>query len=66
MYKKLELPDVTLVSYNMVAHELTALAIADCVSQVNFGDVKVFSDKKIWEDTIIIKSFTKEESLHFL
>lgn len=41
----LNLKDVTLVAVNTVCHELTDLAIKDCLKHANFGDVKVFSDK---------------------
>ena len=53
----LELPDVTLVSIATVCHELTTMAIEDCTSRVNFGDVQVYSDRDIWPGTRHIEPF---------
>jgi Protein of unknown function (DUF5672) len=43
----LSLPDVTLVCIDTVAHELTRLALADCLRHVDFGDMLVFADRPI-------------------
>jgi hypothetical protein len=43
----LSLPDVTLVAIDTVAHELTRLALEECVRRVDFADVLVFSDQPI-------------------
>lgn len=44
---KLRLPEVTLVTVDTACHELTRMAIEDCVAAVEFGDIVVFSDKDI-------------------
>jgi len=54
----LELPDVTLISIATVCHDLTTMAIKECVSKVNFGDVRVYSDKDIWPGTYQIEPFS--------
>ena len=41
----LELPDVTLVCIYTIAHELSLLAVDDCLKLAHFGDVKLFSDQ---------------------
>jgi hypothetical protein len=43
----LRLDDVTLVAIDSVAHDLTRLALEECVWRVNFGDVLVYSDEPI-------------------
>lgn len=43
--KFLDLEDVTLVSIDTVCHDLTRMAIAECTDRVDFGDVKIFSDR---------------------
>lgn len=43
----LKLPDVTLAVADTVAHELTALALRDCLAKVEFGDVLVASNRGI-------------------
>lgn len=40
----LDLPDVTLFCIYNVAHELTVAALEDCVRNVRFSDVKLFTD----------------------
>jgi SAM-dependent methyltransferase len=45
--EQLHLPDVTLVAVDTVAHELTRLAVEECLRHVDFGDVLVFSDRRI-------------------
>ena len=42
---KLHLPDVTLVCIDTIAHELAAMAIRECLDQVRFGGVQVYTDK---------------------
>jgi hypothetical protein len=44
---RLKLPNVTLVAVDTVAHDLTAMAIKECIKKVEFADVVVFSDKVI-------------------
>jgi Protein of unknown function (DUF5672) len=44
---KLRLPDVTLVAVDTVAHELTRMAVQQCLEHVDFGEVLIFSDKPI-------------------
>lgn len=41
----LSLPDVTLVAVFTVAHDLTLRAVADCMKHVQFGAVKLFTDR---------------------
>lgn len=41
---KLYLPDVTLVAIDTVCHELTALAIKECLDQAQFGAVQIHTD----------------------
>jgi Protein of unknown function (DUF5672) len=43
----LHLPDVTLVCASTVYHDLTAMAVRECVRQVSFGDVKIWSDRAL-------------------
>ncbi len=42
---QLRLPDVTLVLIETREHKLAALALEDCESRVDFGDVVVFTDR---------------------
>ena len=44
---KLRLPDVTLVAVDTASHDLTRMALEECTTRVDFGDVLVFSDKHI-------------------
>lgn len=44
---RLHLPDVTLAVADTVAHDLTALAVRDCLDRVDFGDVWIASDRQI-------------------
>jgi hypothetical protein len=39
------LPDVTLVAIDSVAHDLTRLALEECVRRVDFAEVVVFTDR---------------------
>ena len=55
--EKADLSKVTLVCIDTVCHDLTIMAIDDCMSKATFGDVKVFSNKNIWHDTVIIDEF---------
>lgn len=41
---RINLPDVTLVGFDTVCHELTQMAMEECVRQVDFGDVKLFTN----------------------
>jgi hypothetical protein len=41
----LSLPDVTLIAIDTVAHELTRLALEECVRRVDFAEVLVFTDR---------------------
>ncbi len=41
----LELPDVTLVMVETMDHELARLAVNDCVTKANFGEVLICTDK---------------------
>jgi hypothetical protein len=43
--RKLSLPDVTLVTAYNIAHELSAMAIEECLKKIEPADVIVFSDK---------------------
>jgi hypothetical protein len=58
----LHLPDVTLVSIFTVAHELSRLAIGECVSRVKFGDIKVFTDRP-QDDEICVGPFDTGEQV---
>jgi hypothetical protein len=53
----LDLPEVTLVAINTVCHELTDMAVADCMRHANFGDVKVFTDNVRNQHCIYIPKF---------
>ena len=44
---RLQLPDVTLVAVDTVAHALTAMAVRKCLDQVDFGATIVFSDRRL-------------------
>jgi len=48
---KLNLPDVTLVCVETREHALAAMAMKDCLSKADFGDVLLLTDKpeKFWE-----------------
>ena len=60
---KLALADVTLVAIDTVAHELTRLALEDCLAKAQFGDAMVFSDRPItagdtrWIETPPLRSW---------
>jgi hypothetical protein len=41
----LSLPDVTLVAIDTVAHDLTRLALRDCIARVDFAEVLIFTDR---------------------
>lgn len=43
----INLPDVTLVVADTVCHDLTKLAVEDCISKCSFADVLIASDKRI-------------------
>lgn len=43
----LKLPDVTLVCYEVVAHDLMTLAVRDAMEKVQFGGVIVWTNKKL-------------------
>lgn len=45
--KKLQLPDVTLVMVETREHELGLMAIEDCLSKIDFGDVLVLTDRPL-------------------
>lgn len=60
---KLSLPNVTLCTIDTVCHDLCALAIKECLDKVDFGDAKIFSDKKICEDTVLINGFSNTKEL---
>jgi uncharacterized protein DUF5672 len=54
----LELPDVTLVSIFNVCHELTSMAIDECLKCVRFGGLLLFSDNPFGRtDVTQIKKF---------
>lgn len=44
---KLQLPEVTLVAVDRVVHDLTRLALEDCLRHADFVEVLVFSDREI-------------------
>ncbi|HET7377838.1 MAG TPA: DUF5672 family protein, partial [Anaerolineae bacterium] len=43
--KKLRLPDVTLVMFENMEHELARLAVQDCFDVADFGDALILTDK---------------------
>ncbi len=43
----LQLPDVTLVLADTSCHELSTMAVQDCLKVVNFGGMAIFSDKNL-------------------
>ena len=45
MATKLSLPDVTLVCVETREHRLASMAVLDCISKVDFGDVLVLTNK---------------------
>ena len=47
MLMMLKLPDVTLCSVFTKCHDLTRKAVYDCLSKVQFGDVKLFTDEVV-------------------
>lgn len=57
---KLSLPDVTLVAVDTVCHDLTFLAIDECIKRVKFGDVKIFMNKTS-PDVIEINRFDEPQ-----
>ena len=48
----LELPDVTLCCVYTNCHELTLMAVDECLKHARFGDVKLFTDKSMGRDVI--------------
>jgi ADP-heptose:LPS heptosyltransferase len=42
--EKLNLADVTLVCIDTVCHELAGLAVRECLTKANFGDVQIYTD----------------------
>ena len=52
----LNLSSVTLVAINTVCHELSDMAVAECLKHANFGDVKVFTNRHE-ADKIYIEPF---------
>lgn len=60
---KLKLPDVTLVTIDTVCHDLAGMAIKECTDKIDFGDVKVFSDKRIDYNTVLIDGFNEFKEL---
>lgn len=63
---KLSLPDVTLVAVDTVCHDLTFMAIDECLKHVKFGDVKIFMDRERSPDTIQIPTFSNsQEAIDF-
>lgn len=45
--ERLALPSVTLVAIDTACHELTAMALNECIGKADFGNVLVLSDKQI-------------------
>jgi hypothetical protein len=45
--KPIDLDDVTLVAVDTVAHDLTRLAVEECLRKANFGAVIIFSNRRI-------------------
>lgn len=43
---KLHLPDVTLVAIDTICHELTALAVKECLDKAQFGAVRICTDDR--------------------
>jgi hypothetical protein len=63
----LALPNVTLVTIDTVCHELAALALKECMKNIEFGDVLTFTDKYISPTNVKIESFSsKEEAFDFV
>lgn len=52
MTATLDLPDVTLVAVFTVAHDLTLMAVDDCLRQAKFGDVKLFTDRDVGREAV--------------
>ena len=43
----LHLADVTLIAVDTVAHELTGMAVEECLKHLDFAEVIIFSDVPI-------------------
>jgi len=64
----LRLADVTLVAVDTVAHELTRMAVEECLEHIDFGEVLIFSDEPIKVAGARYQwcgATNKEDSLHF-
>lgn len=53
----LDLSDVTLVAVYTVEHELTLAAVDDCMDHARFGTVRLFTDRDLGRDTVVIPRF---------
>lgn len=62
----LSLPNVTLCSIHTVCHELSLLAVDECLKQVTFGDVKLFTDKPLGRDVIHLDKLGADEFAKFV
>lgn len=60
MTTRLQLPDVTLVAIDCVAHELTEMAIRDSLRAVDFAGVVVCSDKCILDYVPTVKCLCQD------
>lgn len=64
---KIVLPDVTLVAIDTACHNLTWMAVDECLSHAIFGDVKVFMNWKGQRESFYIDKFNSTaEGLNFL
>ena len=61
----LDLPDVTLVCAFTVCHDLTLMAVDECLKHARFGDVKLFTDKDLGRETIPVKFTNIDEAAQF-
>jgi hypothetical protein len=71
---KLYLPDVTLVAIDTICHELTALAVKECLDKAQFGAIQIctdnrlpFQDADIDSDIIAVSPFASlDEVMNYL
>jgi Protein of unknown function (DUF5672) len=61
----LDLPDVTLVALFGIEHELTLMAVDECLKRVRFGDVKLFTDNSMGRRAVDARWATVQEGARF-
>lgn len=61
----LNLPDITIVCAFTVCHELTMMAVDECLRHARFGDVKLFTDRALGRDVVPVKFKNLNEAAWF-